>query len=119
MDIISDRKKSFDEEENDDNGDFIPIEIFEAITDAKAKAKAFAKAMAETNTMTMATKVPVRHKRKFIALSSSSEEQDEPEQDKQDEQDEQDAQDEAEESPLITRRPRRTSYARRRPRKSL
>jgi hypothetical protein len=122
MDIINDRKKSSDEKENDNNGDFIPIEIFEAITDAKAKAKAFAKAMTKTNTMTMATKVPVRHKRKFIALSSSSEEQDKPDQnkqDKQDKQDEQDAQDKAEKSPLITRRPRRTSYARRRPRKSL
>jgi hypothetical protein len=74
MNIISDRKESSDEKEDDDNGDFIPIEIFEAITDAKAKTKAFAKAMAETNTMAMATKVPVRHKRKFIALSSSSEE---------------------------------------------
>jgi hypothetical protein len=107
MDIISDRKESSDEEKDDDNGGFIPIEILVAVIDAKAKAKAFAKAMAEANTMAMATKVAVRHKRKFIALSSNSEEQNKP------------GQDEAEESPLITRRFRRTSYAKRRPRKSL
>jgi hypothetical protein len=81
MDIISDRKKSSNEKENDNNGGFIPIEILEAVIDTKAKAKAFAKAMAETNIITMATKVAVRHKRKFIALNFNSEKQNKPGQD--------------------------------------
>jgi hypothetical protein len=76
MDIISDRKKSFDEEEDDNNGGFIPIEILETVINIKIKIKAFVKAMAEANIITMTTKVAVRHKRKFIALSSSSEKQD-------------------------------------------
>jgi hypothetical protein len=76
IDIISDRKESFDEEKNDNNGGFIPIEILETVIDTKIKAKTFAKAMTEANTMAIITKVAVRYKRKFITLSFSSEEQD-------------------------------------------